>query len=64
VLPTGGAEQFIDSLSLTADEKELQETAAACGLELHLPAEEPALPEPIRALENRIFWPQAAGFAL
>jgi hypothetical protein len=63
-LPNGGAAGFLDSLPMCEDDVSLIEEAAAYSLSLHLPPLEPALPEPIRALENRIFWPQAAGFAL
>ncbi len=63
-LPDGGAADFLDSMRMCEDDSELESEAAACGLSLHLPPIEAPLPEPIKALENRIFWPQGHGFAL
>lgn len=64
VLPSGGAEIFLDSLAETADENELEENAKAVGLELHLPAAAPEIPAAIVALENRIAYPMRANFSL
>ncbi len=61
---TTGAENFIDALAFTNDERELEAQAAAVGCELYLPPHEPEKPAAILALENRIAYPMTANFSL
>ncbi len=59
-----GAESFLEYLAETVDENELTEQAAAHGISLYLPEKEAPIPEPIKALENRVHYPQGASFSL